>query len=225
MRRLILTALIALLPMVAAAQSGGSKPADRSALLDALKAAPDETLAEHLEDRLRQMWLEAGSPAVTLLMSRGLRELKAGDSDEAIEDFSDALALDPDMAAAWHERALARFHAGDTQGAVRDIEETLKREPRDFAAWRSLADIAASREDWKGAYAAWQKLLEIDPKTPGGAEKLQDLKRRALGEEAWSSPAMTKVGEYAFLERADGECPILCVSGSMAMVRITRSAS
>jgi tetratricopeptide (TPR) repeat protein len=189
MRRLILTLLISLSPMVAAAQTagtpnGGSKPADRTALLDALKAAPDENLAEHLEDRLRQMWLEAGSPAVTLLMSRGLRELNAGESDEAIEDFSDALALDPNMAAAWHERALARFHAGDTQGAIHDIEETLKREPRDFAAWRSLADIAASREDWKGAYSAWQKLMEIDPKTPGGTEKLQDLKRRALGEEA-----------------------------------------
>ncbi|MDR3539280.1 MAG: tetratricopeptide repeat protein [Acetobacteraceae bacterium] len=167
-----------------ASQASGNKAADRAALLDALHAAPDETLAVHLEARLREMWLEAGSPAVTLLMSRGLRALNAGQSDDAIEAFTDALTLDPNLAAAYHQRALARFHAGDTQGAIRDIEETLKREPRDFAAFRSLSEIAAAREDWKGAYAAWQKLLEIDPKTPGGDAKLRDLKRRAFGEEA-----------------------------------------
>lgn len=173
-----------LIPGFAGAQVASNKPADRAALLDALQAAPDETLAMHIEARLRQMWLEAGSPAVTLLMSRGLRELEAGQTDEAIEAFSDAIALDPTLAAAYHQRALAKFHAGDTQGAIRDIEATLQREPRDFAALRSLAEIAAAREDWKGAYAAWQKLLEIDPKTPGAATRLQDLKRRALGEEA-----------------------------------------
>lgn len=193
MRRLVLLVLLALTPAWAGAQpagapsapgEGANKASDRAALLDALKAAPDETLAMHIEARLRQMWIEAGSPAVTLLMSQGLRELSAGQSDDAIDAFSDALTLDPDLVAAYHERALARFHAGDSQGAIRDIEETLRREPRDFAALRSLSEIAAAREDWKGAYAAWQKLLEVDPKTPGGAEKLKDLKRRAFGEEA-----------------------------------------
>ncbi len=86
------------------------------------------------------------------------------------------------MAAAWQRRAIAKFELGDPRGAIRDIEESLTREPRNFAAFRTLARIAESRQDWKGAYAAWQKLLEIDPKTSGGAEKLKDLKRRALGD-------------------------------------------
>ena len=168
----------------AVAQQSPSKPPDRAALLDALKAAPDESTASRLEAQLRRMWLEAGSPAVTLLMSRGLRDLQSGLADDAIAAFSDALALDPNLVAAYHERALARFHAGDTQGAIRDIQETLKREPRNFPALRSLADIAASREDWRGAFAAWQKLLEVDPKTPNGPERLKELRRRAFGEEA-----------------------------------------
>lgn len=182
---LSLIAALAIVPVVPVlAQSGPNKVTDRAALLDALKAAPDETIAAHLEAQLKQMWLQAGSPAVTLLMGRGLRELNAGDADEAIDDFSDALALDPNLAAAYHQRALARYHAGDTPGAIRDIEETLKREPRNFAALRSLSEIAAARQDWKGAYSAWEKMLEIDPKTPGGTERLQELKRRAFGEEA-----------------------------------------
>jgi Tfp pilus assembly protein PilF len=94
-----------------------------------------------------------------------------------------AITLQPDFAEAYHQRALARFAAGDTPGAVADLQQALQREPRDFGAFRTLADIAVSREDWKSAYAAWQRLMAIDPKTPGGEDKLKDLRRRALGDE------------------------------------------
>ena len=183
MRRLLLVLLLCAAPAFAQAPSSGQ--ARRVALdrmLDQLKTAQSEAEAAPIEARIEHIWIEQGSPAVTLLIGRGLRNLDAGANQEALDDFDAALALDPSVAEAWHRRALARFALGDTRGAIRDIEETLKREPRHFAALRTLARIAVSRQDWKGAYAAWQKLLEIDPKTPGGAEKLKDLKRRALGD-------------------------------------------
>jgi tetratricopeptide (TPR) repeat protein len=171
------------LSVAANAQSPAERHAATDHLLDALKAAPNEQAAAGLEGRLEQTWLRSGSPAVTLLMSRGLRSLQAGQDDEAVNSFSDAITLQPDVAEAWHQRALARYHAGDVNGAIHDLEETVQLEPRNFAAFRTLADIAAAREDWKGAYAAWQKVLEIDPKTPGGEERLRLLKRKAVGEE------------------------------------------
>ena len=152
-------------------------------LLDALKTAPDEQAAMMLEEQVQQIWLHAGTPAVTLLMSRGLRSLQAGETDDAVDSLSDAITLQPDDAEAWYQRAIARFHAGDVPGAIHDLEETVRLEPRNFAAFRTLSEIAATRENWKGAYAAWQKLLEIDPKTPGGEEKLRDLRKHALGED------------------------------------------
>jgi tetratricopeptide (TPR) repeat protein len=152
-------------------------------MLDALKAAPSEQAASLLEDQVLHAWLQAGTPAVTLLMSRGLRLAQAGQDDDAIESFTDAITLAPDVAEAWHQRAIVRYHAGDVTGAVHDLQETVKREPRDFAAFHTLADIAAGRGDWKGAYAAWQKVMEIDPKTPGGEERLRELKRHAVGED------------------------------------------
>ncbi len=136
-----------------------------------------------LEDQLRQAWLRSGSAAVTLLMSRGLRLAQAGQDDDAAEAFSDAITLQPDVAEAWHQRAVTRYHAGDVAGAVRDLQETVRLEPRSFSAFHTLADIAAAREDWKGAYAAWQKVLELDPKTAGGEERLRVLKRKAVGED------------------------------------------
>ncbi|WP_158930293.1 tetratricopeptide repeat protein [Acidisphaera sp. S103] len=169
--------------VAAHAQSPAEKRAATDRLLDALKVAPDERAATGLESELEQNWLRSGSPAVTLLMSRGLRTMQAGEDDEAIDSFSDAITLQPDVAEAWHRRALARYHAGDVNGAIHDLEETVKLEPRDFAAFRTLTDIAEAREDWKGAYAAWQKVMELDPKTRGGAERLRVLKRKAVGEE------------------------------------------
>ncbi len=152
-------------------------------MLDALKSAPDEQAAAMLEGKVLQVWLQAGTPAVTLLMSRGLRLLQAGQYGDASDCFSDAITLAPDLAEAWHQRAIARYHAGDVTGAVRDLQETVTLEPRNFAAFRTLTDIAAARKDWKGAYAAWQTVMALDPKTPGGADRLRELKRHAVGED------------------------------------------
>ena len=182
MRRL--TLLLVLLPTLALGQPVQEKRAALDKMLDALRTAPNEQVASALEDKIRQSWLEASTPAVTLLMSRGLREASAGASDEAAAVFSDAIVLDPTLAEAWHQRAIARFKSGDTAGAVRDIQETLKLEPRHFGAWRTLERIAEAREDWKAAYDAWRHVLDIDPRTPNGEDRLKDLKRKAFGDNA-----------------------------------------
>jgi tetratricopeptide (TPR) repeat protein len=173
--------------LISTTQAVAQTPAERAAaldrLLDALKAAPSAEVAAPLEQQIMQRLIQAGSPVVTLLMSRGAREMQGDASQEAIQDFTDAITLDPTLAEAYHQRARARFAAGDSQGAIADIEQTLQRQPRDFAALRTLTAIAESRQDWKGAYAAWKKLLEIDPQTPHGDDKLKDLRRRAFGEE------------------------------------------
>ena len=59
----------------------------------------------------------------------------------------------------------------------------MKREPRQFEALQDLSRMAESAGNWKAAYEAWTKVLAIDPKTPGGTDRLKDLKRRAFGDE------------------------------------------
>lgn len=170
-----------------AADRVATAAAERKAALDralaALKSAGSEQEAAPLEARVRQMWLNAGTPAVTLLIGRGQRELKAGAPAEAERDFQAALVLDPDSVEAWHHIAQARFTAGDFAGAVAAVGETLRREPRHFAAFQTLSRFAEAREDWKSAYEAWSQAMDIAPKLEGGETKLKDLKRRALGDE------------------------------------------
>lgn len=182
MRWLLL--LFVLLPDLAFGQSPAEKKAAVEKLLQALRDAPTSEVAGPLELHIQQLWIDGSSAAVTLLMHRGLRELKAGSHDEATDTFTDAIRLDPTLAEAWHQRGVARYQTGDTAGAITDLQETVKREPRNFAAWKTLADIAKAREDWTGAYGAWQKVLEIAPKTPNGDERLREFKRKAFGEDA-----------------------------------------
>lgn len=152
-------------------------------MLGALRAAPNEDVAAAIETQIRASWLEAASPAVRLLLGRGVRELAEGSAADAVDTFDAALDLDPDLVEGWRGRAQARSRLGDVTGATRDIGEVLRREPRSFAALQDLSRMAEARSDWRGALAAHQKLLEIDPHTPGGAARLRDLRRRALGDD------------------------------------------
>ena len=166
---------------VAHAQTPSPKEA-LDGMLAALRAAPTEEAAAAIEAQVRALWLEAATPALKLLLTRGGRELNEGNASEAFDSFDAVLDLDPDLLEGWRGRAQARLRLGDPGGAVRDIQEVLRREPRHFAALQDLSRMAESRNDWRGALAAWQKMLETDPQTPGGRTRLRDLQRRALGE-------------------------------------------
>ena len=179
---------LAVLLLLTAPALADTPPARKQAqidqALDALKAAPSDEAAALLEAHLTEMWLNAGTPAVTLLMSRGLRELKAGANTDAIEDFNDAVTLQPDLAEGYRQLAMARYAAGDVKGAIEDLALAVQHEPRDFLAYRTLTDIFESQQNWKGAFDAWQKVLAIDPKTPDAQERLKHLQQQAFGQEA-----------------------------------------
>jgi Tfp pilus assembly protein PilF len=183
MRRVALILALCVLPVLAHAQAPAERHGAVNKLLDALKTAPNANAAGMLEVQIQRLWLNDSTPAVTLLMTRGLRELKANANSDAIEDFGDVITLDPKLAEGYLQRAIARYQAGDTGGAVGDIEATLKQDPQHFTAFATLSQIAEGRKDWKGAYAAWQQFMQFDPKAEGGEDRLKELKRKAFGEE------------------------------------------
>ncbi len=187
--RMRLAIVLSLLFTVSAvAQPADTKaPPDRKAQLDilltALRAAPDEDAAVPIEQRVEQLWLQSRSAAVDLLMAGGSRALANDAAGQAEMDFDAAVALEPGFIEAWHRRAIARAAQGDKDGAIADIGQALAQEPRYFPAFDTLTQIAIERQDWKGAFAAWSKKIEIDPKCAGCQEKLNDLRRRAFGDD------------------------------------------
>jgi len=166
------------------APAGAQERQTLSGLLDALAEAQDVAAATGLEIRILQAWDQAGGPMVAMLLQRASTEIAHDDADEALADIDAAQVLAPEALEILHHRALARYHKGDVAGAYRDLEDVLRRQPRHFAAWRSLSEIAEAQGNLKAAYAAWQKLIALDPKTKGGSEHLDELRRRVEGEKS-----------------------------------------
>ncbi len=151
-------------------------------LLGMLKVAPDEQTAAAVETSISAQWLAEATPAAKLLLQHGLASW-ASTSRRGAGRFRRGAGP-----AARPAGGLARPGHGPSRtwatsaGALRDIAETLKREPRQFEALQDLSRIAEQRGDWRGAYEAWRQALALDPKTPGGTDRLNDLQRRAFGD-------------------------------------------
>ena len=116
-------------------------------------------------------------------MRRAMRELQAGTPDSTDDFFRRArpaagLRRSLQPARPWRASNKATIPAPSlTSSKSCNASHAIS------APLQNLSHIAEDHGDWKGAYAAWQKVIDIDPKTPDGAKRLADLKRRAFGDE------------------------------------------
>lgn len=156
--------------------------AELDRLLDELARAPDGEHATMIETRIRSLWAQSASPAVTLLMRRGLRNLGANAPDEAVEDFDAALALQPSLPDALILRAQALASLGDARAAATDIQRALALEPRHFGALTALAQILSEAGDHAGALRAFEAALALNPRMTEGQRQREEYRRRAEGE-------------------------------------------
>jgi tetratricopeptide (TPR) repeat protein len=182
-RRILLIAAASLAATGALAQ--GQRPRlTLDQMFEALKLAPDDASARAVEAQIWQVWMQAGSPAVQLLMRRGLRHLETRSLPDAVEDFDAIIALSPELAEGWNKRATAYYLLGDHENAVKDIQETLAREPRHFGALAGLSHILEAQGDHAAALRAYERALAIHPRMAGHEARLKELRRKALGEES-----------------------------------------
>lgn len=169
-------------PQGAAARTAEARRAELDRAFEALRTAPDENGAALVEARIRTLWAQTASPATTLLLRRGARNVEAQLPAEALEDFDAAITLQPDFAEAWYMRAQAYARAGDGAAAARDLQEVLRLEPRHWAALMSLAALQEEAGNAMGALRSLEAALAINPHMPGGAARLREQRRKAEGD-------------------------------------------
>ena len=183
--------LLSLLPTAVLAQPPPAAPAARGAearaaeldrAFTALRTAPDEAGAALVEARIRMLWSQSVTPAVALLLRRGLRNLEAQLPAEAALDFDAAITLGPESAEAWYFRAQSLARGGDPAGAARDLQQVLRLEPRHWAALLSLAALQEERGAAAAALRSLNAALAIHPRLRGGEARLRELRRKAEGD-------------------------------------------
>src|SRR5207244_2586999 len=119
--------------------------ADRTRGLDflfgALKAAPDEASARHVEARIWAQWMQTPSDTAALLMTRAKAAMDAKNIDIALKLLDSVVKLRPDYVEAWNRRATLYYLKSDYRHSLEDIQQVLIREPRHFGALAGLGMI------------------------------------------------------------------------------------
>jgi tetratricopeptide (TPR) repeat protein len=142
-------------------------PADRTRGLDflfgALKAAPDEDSARHVEARIWALWLQTPSDTAALLMVRAKAAVDAQNVDVAIKLLDTVIKLRPDYVEAWNRRATLYYLKNDYVRSLEDLQQVLIREPRHFGALAGIGMIMQDMGDNKRALDAFRKALAVDP--------------------------------------------------------------
>jgi tetratricopeptide (TPR) repeat protein len=93
--------------------------------------------------------------------NRGTRKLHKGECDAAIEDFSEAIALNDMYAKAYYNRGLAHFNRGRLDAAIADYDIAIQLETRYAEAHFNRASARVAKGDCKGAVADYERFLEL----------------------------------------------------------------
>jgi tetratricopeptide (TPR) repeat protein len=196
---LLLTATISAVPASLFAQDSNSRQkklpdapaklpkvlADKTRGLDflfgALKAAPDETSAKHVEARIWAIWLQTPSDTVALLMTRAKTAMDAQNSDVALQLLDAVVKLRPDYVEGWNRRATLYYLKNDYARSLQDIEQVLAREPRHFGALAGLGMIMQDLGDDKRALDAFRRALAVNPHLDKVPELVKTLTEKVEG--------------------------------------------
>ena len=199
----LLAAMLAAMPVVASAQAphvtppaqpkklpeppsklpkiGADKIRGLDFLFGALKVAPDEASAKHVEARIWAQWLQTPSDTAALLMTRAKAAMDAQQMDVALKLLDALVKLRPDWVEAWNRRATLYYLQNDYGRSLQDIQQVLIREPRHFGALAGLGMIMQDLGDNRRALDAFRKALAINPHMDKVPELVKTLSEKVEG--------------------------------------------
>jgi tetratricopeptide (TPR) repeat protein len=150
-------------------------------LFGALKAAPDDVSAKHVEARIWAIWLQTPSDTAALLMARAKAAVDAQKIDIGIKLLDAVIKLRPDYIEAWNRRATLYYMQNDYGRSLADIQQVLVREPRHFGALAGLGMIMQDIGDEKRALDAYRKALAINPHLEKIPDQVKALTEKVEG--------------------------------------------
>ncbi|HEX2526730.1 MAG TPA: tetratricopeptide repeat protein [Geminicoccus sp.] len=138
----------------------------------------DEAIAEYLKARqLGPQTANVDGNLAHAYVQRGLRHVANGDRDRALDDYDQALLIDPDDILALRQRGLLRVEMHDLVGAAADLRHVLMLQPNDPAASGALAALEgppaepAAGGAPAGPAAAMATVAPVQPPPPDAPEQ------------------------------------------------------
>ncbi|HZA01052.1 MAG TPA: tetratricopeptide repeat protein [Hyphomicrobiaceae bacterium] len=159
---------------------------ERARLLDDLyahlAAAEDERAAERAAEAIARVWRASGGDTAKVLMERADKAIKDKQNALALQLLDAVVALAPDCAEGWSQRAHVLFLESEFERALGDLRRALALDPSHFKALHAFAQILIEMGQKKGALKAYEKLLEVHPYWPGARQSIEELTREVGGQ-------------------------------------------
>lgn len=155
-------------------------------LLDAEKAlamAGNEKQATEISERAEGLRSRALTGSVQMLISDSHDALEKHDFQQAQDDLTAAITIQPDQSVLYRQRAAIRLAAGDSNGAIADLGVELQADPGDPTAWGMLAEAEHDRHEPEAALQAFRQMLQLNPKSPDSDKQLKTLEQARDGQQ------------------------------------------
>ncbi|MEJ5141685.1 tetratricopeptide repeat protein [Gluconobacter albidus] len=155
-------------------------------LMDAEKAlamAGNEKQAGEISERAEGLRSRALTGSVQMLISDSHDALEKHDFQQAQDDLTAAITIQPDQPILYRQRAAIRLAAGDNNGAISDLGVVLQADPGDPTAWGMLAEAEHDRHEPEAALRAFHQMLLLNPKSPDSDTQLKTLEKARDGQQ------------------------------------------
>ena len=143
-----------------------AEEASLDTLFEQLKTAPDDSSARDYVNEIWRAWFKSGDSKVDELMQEAMRERRSYNYDAAVNILDEVIALKPDYAEGYNQRATVYFLQQSYEKSLIDVAKTLELEPRHFGALSGRAVIRLRQHKPALAVQNLLKAIEIHPFLP-----------------------------------------------------------
>ncbi len=139
----------------------------------------DHMVVKMAEHAMWQIWFRGGTAESNCQLARGAEALNRQDIDKALEHLDRALALSPDFAEAYNQRAIAHYLAERYEESIADSRRVVELMPLHFGAWSGLGHAYLAMGKLPEALEAYEQALQINPHLDCIAELVQELREQS----------------------------------------------
>ncbi|WP_299724610.1 tetratricopeptide repeat protein [uncultured Tateyamaria sp.] len=100
-----------------------------TALIDQIRAAPDERAAQPISGQMWELWLDAPDAAAQEVLDMGMRQRNNYDFVGSLVSFDRLVEYCPDYAEGYNQRAFTRFLRENYTAALVDLDAALALSP------------------------------------------------------------------------------------------------
>ncbi len=136
---------------------------------------PCPVLNQVAEHALWSIWFRLGRPEANHLLCRGTQAMNRRDFEGAINHFSRAIAIDCELAEAYHQRALAHYLLDRHRDSIVDARRAIRRMSCHFGAWAQIGHCRAHLGELDKAIEAYEQALAINPHLDCVRQALREL--------------------------------------------------